>query len=179
MPIDNTTYNFCIESLRYIHKMIGYKAIIEELNFIQHLHTPHRSKCIPEQSNNTQGIPEQSNNTQGIPEQSNNTQGIPEHIVTAMLGLDDMTEYSYDSEFEREFERELKEEQEQEQEQQSKNKDTNKNVIIETKQNKNKYSRTELPDEKRCEFNLPTGKRCTFKRADNSNNCSRHSKYNT
>jgi len=156
MPIDNTTYNFCIESLRYIYKMIGYKAIIEELNFIQHLHTPHRTKCIPEQSNNTQGI--------------------PEHIVTAMLGLDDMTEYSYDSEFEREFEEELKEEQEQEQEQPSKNKDTNKNVIIETKHNKNKYSRTELPDEKRCAFNLSTGKRCTFKRADNSNNCSRHSK---
>lgn len=156
MPIDNTTYNFCIESLRYIHKMIGYKAIIEELNFIQHLHTPHRSKCIPEQSNNTQGI--------------------PEHIVTAMLGLDDMTEYSYDSEFEREFERELEEELKDEQEQQPEIKDTNKNVIIETKINKNKYSRTELPDEKRCEFNLPTGKRCTFKKTDNSNNCSRHSK---
>ena len=156
MSIDNTTYNFCIESLRYIHKIIGYNAIIEELKFIQHLHTPHRANTVPEQSNNTQGI--------------------PEHIVTAMLGLDDMTEYSYDSEFERELEEELKEEQEQEQEQQSKNKDTNKNVIIETKQHKNKYSRTELPDEKRCDFILPTSKRCTFKKADNSNNCSRHSK---
>lgn len=150
MPIDNTTYNFCIESLRYIHKMIGYKAIIEELTFIQHLHTPHRSKCIPEQSNNTQGI--------------------PEHIVTAMLGLDDMTEYSYDSE----FERELKEEQEQEQE--SKNKDTNKNIIIEPKSTKNKYVRTEISDENRCETILPTGKRCTFKKTDNSVNCSRHTK---
>lgn len=152
MPIDNTTYNFCIESLRYIHKIIGYNTIIEELNFIQHLHTPHRSNTVPEQSNNTQGI--------------------PEHIVKAMMGLDDMTEYSYDSEFERELEEELKDEQEQ----QPEIKDTNKNIVIETKLNKNKYSRTELPDEKRCEFNLPTGKRCTFKKTDNSNNCSRHSK---
>lgn len=134
MPVDNTTYNFCIESLRYIHKMIGYKAIVEELKFIEHLHTPNRSSSVPE------------------------------HIVTAMLGLDDMTEYSYESESEQESENE------------SEVKDTNKNIVIETKLNKNKYSRTELPDEKRCEFNLPTGKRCTFKRADNSNNCSRHSK---
>jgi hypothetical protein len=134
MSVDNTTYNFCIESLRYIHKMIGYKAIIEELNFIQHLNSPHKSD------------------------------NVPEHIVKAMLGLDDMTEYSYHSESDSESEMlpEIK--------------DTNKNIIIETKQNKNKYVRNELPDEKRCEFNLPTGKRCTFKKADNSNNCSRHSK---
>jgi hypothetical protein len=49
-------------------------------------------------------------------------------------------------------------------------------VVIETKNNKNKYNRTELPDGKRCDFILPTTKRCTFKKADNSNNCSRHSK---
>lgn len=145
MSIDNTTYNFCIESLRYIHKIIGYKAIIEELNFIQHLHTPHRSKCISEQSNNNQGI--------------------PENIISAMIELDNMTEYNYDSESDSIQESEIK--------------DTNKNIIIETKQNKNKYVRNKLPDDKRCEFNLPTGNRCTFKKADNSNNCSRHTKQNT
>jgi hypothetical protein len=161
MPIDNTTYNFCIESLRYIHKMIGYKAIIQELNFIQHLHTSNKSGTSPEQLN-----------------RSNKHQSVPEHIVTAMLGLDDMTEYSYDSEFEQELKEEEEEEEEEKQQQQSKNKDTDKNVIIETKQNKNKnkYVRNELPDGKRCEFNLPTGIRCSFKKTDNSNNCSRHSK---
>jgi hypothetical protein len=138
MPIDNTTYQFCIESLRYIHKIIGYNNIIKELKFIQHLDNSHKSKTVPE------------------------------HIVNAMLGLDDMTEYCYDSEFEQELEEESDKEPEI--------KDTNKNIVIETKSNKNKYSRTELPHEKRCEFILPTSKRCTFKKADNSNNCSRHSK---
>jgi hypothetical protein len=133
MSIDNTTYNFCIESLRYIHKMIGYNNIIKELNFIQHLHT------------------------------SNKSESVPEHVANAMLGLDDMTDYDYNSESEKEAE----------------TKDNNKNIVIETKNNKNKYIRTELPDEKRCEFILPTTKRCTFKKADNSNNCSRHSKSNT
>ena len=134
MSIDNTTYNFCIESLRYIHKMIGYKAIIEELKFIDHLHT------------------------------SNKPHNVHNHIVKDVIELDDMTEYSYDSEIEQESEKE------------SEMKDTNKNVIIETKSNKNKYVRTEIPDEFRCETILPTNKRCTFKKSDNSNNCSRHSK---
>ena len=40
MSVDNTTYNFCIESLRYIHKILGYDTIIQELNFIQHLSKP-------------------------------------------------------------------------------------------------------------------------------------------
>lgn len=130
MSIDNTTYNFCIESLRYIHKMIGYKAIVEELKFIEHLHTPHKST------------------------------NVPDHIDTTMMGLDDMTEYSYDLESEQE----------------SEIKDTNKNIVIETKSNKNKYVRTEISDEVRCETILPTGKRCTFKKTDNSINCSRHTK---
>ncbi len=134
MPVDNTTYNFCIESLRYIHKMIGYKAIIEELNFIEHLRIPNKSSSVPE------------------------------HIVKAMMGLDDMTEYSSDAESEQESENE------------SEMKDTNKNIIIETKTNKNKYVRTELSDEKRCETTLPTGNRCTFKKTNNSVNCSRHTK---
>jgi hypothetical protein len=141
MPVDNTTYNFCIESLRYIHKIIGYNAILEELNFIQHLHTPHKSNTIPK------------------------------HIVDAMLGLDDMTEYETDSEHESESESGQKLE--------SETKENTKNIVIETKSKNNtnkKYSRNELPDEKRCEFTLPTGIRCSFKKLDNSNNCSRHSK---
>jgi hypothetical protein len=125
MSIDKTTYNFCIESLRYIHKMIGYDAIIEELNFINHLHTPSKSACVPE------------------------------HIANAMLGLDDMTEYESES---------------------FKDTSENKNIVIESKPGKNKYVRTELPDDKRCETILTTGNRCTFKRAENSVNCSRHSK---
>jgi hypothetical protein len=125
MSIDNTTYNFCIESLRYIHKMLGYDAIIQELHFINHLQSPPKAPHIPE------------------------------HIVNAMCGLDDVTEYSYDSE-----------------------RDTteNKNIVIESKGAKGKYVRAELSDEKRCETILPTGNRCTFKRADNSTNCSRHTK---
>jgi len=132
MSIDNTTYNFCIESLRYIHKMLGYNNIIKELNFIEHLQSPHM------------------------------TGKVPDHNISTMIGLDDITEYSYESEQDSDKEPEIK--------------DTSKNIIIETKSNKNKYSRTELPDEKRCEFILPTNKRCTFKKADNSNNCSRHTK---
>jgi hypothetical protein len=112
--------------------MIGYNAIIEELNFIQHLHTSNKSESTSEQ------------------------------IVTPIVSLDDVNEYCYNSELESNNVSEIK--------------DTNKNIIIESKQNKNKYTRTELPDEKRCEFNLPNGKRCTFKKSDDSNNCSRHSK---
>ena len=37
---DPITYKFCIESLRYIHSILGYDTIIQELNFIQHLTTP-------------------------------------------------------------------------------------------------------------------------------------------
>jgi len=37
---DHITYKFCIESLRYIHSILGYDAIVQELNFIQHLTTP-------------------------------------------------------------------------------------------------------------------------------------------
>ncbi len=65
MPVDNTTYNFCIESLRYIYNIIGYDSIIQELKFIQHLNTPSKTECIPE------------------------------YIARAMLGTDDMTEYEY------------------------------------------------------------------------------------
>jgi hypothetical protein len=46
MLTDNTTYAFCIESLRYIHKMLGYDAIIQELNFINRIHNPHTSKTV-------------------------------------------------------------------------------------------------------------------------------------
>lgn len=136
MSIDNTTYNFCIESLRYIHKMIGYNAIIEELNFIQRLRNPHKSEAIHE------------------------------HVVSTMIGIDDISEYNSSSESEHELG----------QEHVSELKDTHKNIIIETKQNKHKYVRNELPDEKRCDFNLSNGKRCTFKKTVNSNYCSRHSK---
>jgi hypothetical protein len=68
MSIDNTTYNFCIESLRYIHKILGYDTIIQELNFINHLYIPPKSDVIPE------------------------------YVTNAMLGLDDMTEYDSTSE---------------------------------------------------------------------------------
>jgi pyruvate kinase len=37
MSSDKVTYSFCIESLRYIHTIIGYDAIIKELDFIEHL----------------------------------------------------------------------------------------------------------------------------------------------
>lgn len=44
MSVNNTTYKFCVESLRYIHTILGYDTIIKELNFIQHLH----NSSIPE-----------------------------------------------------------------------------------------------------------------------------------
>jgi hypothetical protein len=37
MSTDNVTYNYCIQSLRYIHTILGYDTIIQELNFIQHI----------------------------------------------------------------------------------------------------------------------------------------------
>lgn len=40
---DNITYNYCVESLRYIYNMIGYDNAINELNFIKHL----QSKSTP------------------------------------------------------------------------------------------------------------------------------------
>jgi hypothetical protein len=88
---------------------------------------------------------------------------VPEHIVKAMMGLDDMTEYDYESESESESESEATV------------KDSTKNVVI-ANNNNNKYVRNEIPDEKRCENILPTGKRCTFKKSNNNNKCSRHSK---
>ena len=48
MTIDNTTYNFCIESLRYIHAILGYGTIIQELDFIQHLRAPITPKISTE-----------------------------------------------------------------------------------------------------------------------------------
>jgi hypothetical protein len=50
MSVDPTTYHFCIESLRYIHKIIGYDAILKELQFIQHLHVPSSMACAPQQA---------------------------------------------------------------------------------------------------------------------------------
>lgn len=132
MSIDNTTYNFCIESLRYIHKILGYDTIIQELNFIKHLHSPPKSEVVTE------------------------------YNINVMQNTYDVTENSSESDT-TETKNIIIE-----------NKNENKNIIIESKNNK--YVRTELPDEKRCETILPTGKRCTFKKADNSVQCSRHTK---
>ena len=49
-----------------------------------------------------------------------------------------------------------------------------KNIVIETSENK--YVRNEVPDTLRCETILPTGKRCSFKKAENNNMCTRHTK---
>lgn len=46
MSVDNTTYKFCVESLRYIHTMLGYDTIIKELNFIQHIHNSSISEIV-------------------------------------------------------------------------------------------------------------------------------------
>lgn len=126
MSIDNTTYNFCIESLRYVHKIIGYKAIIEELNFIQHLHTPPKSQIISE------------------------------HIANAMLGLDDMTEYDYDSESETEIEENNKNIVIETKNKKNKNivieTKNNKNKYVRTEIPDENRCETTLPTGNRCTF---------------------------
>ena len=37
---DNITYKFCIESLRYVYRIIGYDNALKELNFIKHIDSP-------------------------------------------------------------------------------------------------------------------------------------------
>jgi hypothetical protein len=49
----------------------------------------------------------------------------------------------------------------------------NKNIVIETP---SKYSRTILPDSIRCTKLMDGGIRCSFKRANNTELCTRHSK---
>lgn len=40
MSSDNTTYAFCLETLKYIYKILGYENTQKELNFIHHLNCP-------------------------------------------------------------------------------------------------------------------------------------------
>lgn len=53
MSSDKITYSFCIENLRYIYKIIGYDALINEINFIHHLTNP-----IPKTTNSSQTFEE-------------------------------------------------------------------------------------------------------------------------
>ena len=39
MSSDSITYSFCTQSIRYAYQIIGYDALIKEINFIHHLHT--------------------------------------------------------------------------------------------------------------------------------------------
>ena len=39
---DKITYNFCIESLRYAYNIIGYDAIVKELNYIHYLYSSNK-----------------------------------------------------------------------------------------------------------------------------------------
>lgn len=122
---DNITYKFCLESIRYAYEIIGYDAIIKELNFIKHLNsttdTYSQNKTFPTVINNSV------------------SEKVEEHIQEKEIKTTDNTQ---------------------------------KNIIIEHK----KYMRDELPNELRCQTILPTGKQCTLKRAEQSNNCTRHTK---
>jgi hypothetical protein len=122
---DNITYKFCLESIRYAYEIIGYDAIIKELNFIKHLNsatdTHNQNKSFPNIINCS------------VPEQ------VDEPIQEKDIKITENTQ---------------------------------KNIIIEHK----KYMRDELPNNMRCQTILPTGKQCTLKRAEQSNNCTRHTK---
>ena len=37
MNRENETYHFCIESIKFAYNIIGYHAILKELNFIHHI----------------------------------------------------------------------------------------------------------------------------------------------
>lgn len=39
MSSDSITYSFCTQSIRYAYQIIGYDALLKEINFIHHLHT--------------------------------------------------------------------------------------------------------------------------------------------
>ena len=39
MSSDPITYSFCTQSIRYAYQIIGYDALLKEINFIHHLHT--------------------------------------------------------------------------------------------------------------------------------------------
>ena len=38
MSRDNEVYHFCVESIKFAYKIIGYDALVKELNFIHHIH---------------------------------------------------------------------------------------------------------------------------------------------
>lgn len=130
MSSDNTTYAFCLETLKYIYKILGYENTIKELNFIHHLNCPPAMENIVNKPIINNETLKQSDviNTPVIEKQK-----VKEDIVI----------------------------------------DT-KNIVIETSENK--YVRNEVPDTLRCETILPTGKRCSFKKAENNNMCTRHTK---
>ena len=59
MSSDNTTYAFCLETLKYIYKILGYENTQKELNFIHHLNCPPVVETTVNKSVNNEETPTQ------------------------------------------------------------------------------------------------------------------------
>ena len=92
MSVDPKTYNFCLQSLRYIHDILGTDTVIKELHFLDHL----QPITLSPQTNSTQ-----TNDTTLIP---SNTPHIPTdplnetiHEPTKSVTIDKSMKYQRNS----------------------------------------------------------------------------------
>jgi len=147
--MSDITYAYCIENLRYIHKIIGIDALIKEAMFIDHL-----SKYSKINSVNVDPIC--LDPVRGDTVRVDTVRVDTVRVDTVTTADSDLDVDPNISETTTETIAEIVPE--------------NKNIVI----NPQKYVRTVLSDEFKCECITNNGQRCTLKKSKDSKYCSRH-----
>jgi len=143
--MSDITYSYCIENLRYIHRIIGIDVLIKEALFIDHLSKkskiePSNAETINIEPIKIEIVKIEPNSVESVKEKNDNVESELEidsnEIITNETNL--VSE--------------------------------SKNIVI----NSQKYVRTVLSDECKCECNTNNGQRCTLKKSKDSKYCNRH-----
>jgi len=153
--MSDVTYAYCIENLRYIHKIIGMDALIKEVLFIDHLSQTSKIESVKVESVKVESVKVESVKVESVKVEPVKVEPVMVEPVSEKPNI---------------IESKLEIELDVDNEVINETVPENKNIVI----NSQKYIRTVLSDEYKCECIINNGKRCTLKKVNDSKYCSRH-----